>query len=212
MPNDNTEITTHEDATTTTATTTTTAADTKTAAADAKAKSDDSHQDEGKTFSADYVKDLRKESADYRNKAKELQRKAEEAEAKAAELNTAFKASQEAAEKALHESKRLNSAFEQRLINAELKAAAMEAGLVDMDAFKMADTSTVKITEKGEVIGVKELITDLKKDKPYLFKEITTSKKDSGAPAADARVNEKPTYTNSKEFSEAKRKFLASLS
>jgi predicted RNase H-like nuclease (RuvC/YqgF family) len=211
MPNETTE-TTNEDTTTTAATTTaTTTADTKTAGADTKAKGDDNHQDDGKTFSADYVKDLRKESADYRNKAKELQRKAEEAEAKAAELNNNLKASQEEAKNALHESKRLNTAFEQRLINAELKAAAMEAGLVDMDAFRMVDVSKIKITDKGEVVGVKELITDLKKDKSYLFKDINTSNKNAKAPDQDANAGEKPTYATPKELADAERKFLASL-
>jgi predicted nuclease with TOPRIM domain len=207
MPNDNTEkLTNEEDLTATTAT------ETKTASNEAKAKSDEGNQEESKTFSSDYVKDLRKESADYRNKAKELQRKAEEAETKAAELNSTLKSSQEEAQKALNESKRLNSAFEQRVINAELKAAAMEAGLVDMDAFKMADISKVKITDKGEVVGVKELIADLKKDKAYLFKDITTSNKNSSAPATDATANEKPVYNTAKEFEEAKRKLLASFS
>lgn len=210
MPSETTEITTNED--TTTAAAATSADTSKTTSADTKAKGEDNHQDDTKTFSADYVKDLRKESAEYRNKAKELQRKAEEAEAKAAELNNNLKLSQEEAQKALNESKRLNSAFEQRVINAELKAAAMEAGLVDMDAFKMVDVSKVKITDKGEVVGVKELIDDLKKEKAYLFKDITTSNKNSSAPAKDAASNEKPTYANQKEFNEAKRKLLASYS
>lgn len=163
------------------------------------------------SFPPEVVARLRKESATYRSKANELQKKAEEAEKKASELNNTLKASQEEAQKALIESKRLNSAFEQRVINAELREAARESGLVDMDAFKMADVSKIKINNKGDVEGIKELINDLKKDKPYLFKDITTSKETSGAPAQDAEANEKPTYSNSKEFADAKRNFLASL-
>ena len=209
MPETTTDTTTNDDVKPVT-----TADDTKTAAVDApKAKASDSAGEAG-TFSADYVKDLRKESANYRNQAKELQRKSEEAEAKAAEaaeLKNTFKASQEEAQRALNESKRLNSAFEQRVINAELKAAAMEAGMIDLDAFKMADTSKIKITEKGDVVGIKELISDLKKEKAYLFKEITTSNKNASAPESDAKANEKPVYQTPQEFKEAKRKLLASF-
>jgi hypothetical protein len=208
MPTDNTGTLTNEDPLIAAAS----PADvTKPAIADTKVKGDDGQQDDGKTFSADYVKDLRKESANYRNQAKELQRKAEEAETKATELSDVLKVTKEEAQKALSETKRLNSAFEQRVINAELKAAAMEAGLIDMDAFKMADTSKVKITDSGDVIGIKELIGDLKKEKAYLFKDITTSNKNSSAPPTTSEANEKPTYANQKEFDEAKRNFLASL-
>lgn len=175
------------------------------------AKIEDNASEDGKTFSADYVKDLRKESADNRVKAKELQRKADEAELRATQLSDGLKLAQEEAQKALHESKRLNSAFEQRVLNAELKAAAMEAGLIDMDAYKMVDISKVKINDKGEVVGIKELISDLKKEKAYLFKDINTSNKDSKAPPHDAGANEKPVYATEQDFNKAERDFLASV-
>lgn len=200
MPNETTETLTTE-----------TTAPAVTAAASVETPPAASAQEESKTFSADYVKDLRKESANYRSQAKDLQRKAEEAETKAAELNDVLKVTKEEAQKALSETKRLNSAFEQRVINAELKAAAMEAGLIDMDAFKMADTSKVKITDAGEVIGIKELISDLKKEKAYLFKDITTSNKNSSAPPTNVEANEKPTYATQQELKEATQNFLASL-
>jgi predicted RNase H-like nuclease (RuvC/YqgF family) len=175
------------------------------------AKTNEGKTDENKTFSEEYVKDLRRESANYRQQAKDLQKKAEDADAKAKELGQSAEAAQQEARKALDETKRLQSAYEQRLIRAELKAAAMEEGLVDMDAFKMMDLSSVKIADDGEITGVKELIGDFKKSKPYLFKEVTTSNKDSGAPPADKNAGEKPTYSTPKEFNDAKKKYFSSL-
>jgi multidrug efflux pump subunit AcrA (membrane-fusion protein) len=154
---------------------------------------------------------LRKESASYRQQAKDLQKKAEDAEAKANELGKSAETAQQEAKKALDETKRLQSAYEQRIIRAELKATAVEEGLVDMDAFKMVDLSSIKITDDGEITGVKDLIGNLKKEKPYLFKAVSTSNLAAGAPPADKNQGEKPIYKTAQELAEAKSKFLASL-
>lgn len=79
------------------------------------------------------------------------------------------------AEKASKESTQLKKTYEQRLIDAELKIAADEFGLQDFDAFKMADLSGVKVNEKGEITGIKEVVETLKTSKPYLFKTDTTT-------------------------------------
>jgi chromosome segregation ATPase len=174
-------------------------------------KNDESNSSSAKTFSEEYVKDLRSESARYRNQAKELQKKAEDAEAKANELGKSAETAQQEAKKALDETKRLQSAYEQRIIRAELKAAAVEEGLVDMDAFKMVDLSSVKIADDGEITGVKDLISNLKKEKPYLFKAVSTSNPAASAPPADANNGEKPVYKTPQELAEAKRKYLNSI-
>jgi hypothetical protein len=80
-----------------------------------------------------------------------------------------------AAENASKESTQLKKTYEQRLIDAELKVAADEYGLQDFDAFKMADLSIVKVNEKGEITGIKEVVEALKTSKPYLFKTDTTT-------------------------------------
>lgn len=70
----------------------------------------------------------------------------------------------------------LKKSYEQRLIDAELKVAADNHGLQDIDAFKMADLSTIKVGKNGEVSGIKEILENLKTNKPYLFKaNVTTS-------------------------------------
>jgi hypothetical protein len=50
--------------------------------------------------------------------------------------------------------------------DALLKAAAQRAGMIDLDALKLADLTKVKLNDKGEIDA---LIGDLKKSKPHLF-------------------------------------------
>jgi hypothetical protein len=55
---------------------------------------------------------------------------------------------------------------------AELKAAAQRARMIDLDWLKLADTSKVTLEEGPYGVTVKgadELMTALKKEKPYLF-------------------------------------------
>ncbi|PJN56121.1 hypothetical protein PAEVO_28440 [Paenibacillus sp. GM2FR] len=58
-----------------------------------------------------------------------------------------------------------------RLLNAEVKVMANELGFADWeDAAALADLSTVKENEKGELEGVKEALEALGKKKPHLIK------------------------------------------
>lgn len=211
MPNETTETTETIPNEATNTTIASTEASKETSGSTAATKVDEKSE-EGKTYSSDYVKSLRNESATYRQKAKDLQTKAEEAEKRAIDLTDSLKVTQAESQKTLSETKRLNDVIEKRFINEALKNAALTEGLVDMDAFKMVDVSKIKVTDNGEVEGIKELIADLKKDKSYLFKEVNTSNKNVGAPPVDNKASEKPTYADVKELSSAKAKFLASLS
>lgn len=60
-------------------------------------------------------------------------------------------------------------------IEAELKSLATGAGLIDLDWLKLADLSTVRVNEGGEVEGATELLQALKQAKPYLFGAVSTS-------------------------------------
>lgn len=157
----------------------------------------DNDDNDDEKFNRTYVEKLRAENKDRRLQAKEYQEKAEEAERRA--------------EEALRKTQQLQSAYESKIIRAELKEAAIKAGLIDMDAFKMVDTSSIKLNKQGEVIGVNETIETLKKNKPYLFKESSTS---SGAstPPVDITQGERPTYKNKQEFNDAVRKMISGLS
>lgn len=56
-----------------------------------------------------------------------------------------------------------------RLIDAELKAEAASAGLVDMDLLPLIDRSKVSIGADGAIIGAKEAIAARKAEKPTWF-------------------------------------------
>lgn len=138
------------------------------------------------TFSREYVQELRQENASYRTRALDAEKKAQEALDKAAAKEAdadakAAKATTDADTKA----KETNAAAEQRIIRAELKAEAIKAGMVDIDGLKLADLSSVKIDEHGQVVGAEDLMKGLKESKPYLFKEATSTSSTSTPPAKD---------------------------
>jgi hypothetical protein len=138
------------------------------------------------TFTREYVTELRQESASYRTRAQEAERKAQEADAKAAKVIEEAEARvKKASEDADAKVKETHTASEQRIIRAELKAVAIKAGMVDLDGLKLADLSTVKIDDKGEVVGAEDLMKTLKEAKPYLFKEAISSSNPANPPSKD---------------------------
>ena len=120
---------------------------------------------EPEMFSKDYVRELRHENAGYRLKAQEMERKAQEA------LEAAQKA-QAAAEAKMAEAQAQANA---RIVRAEMKALAIKAGIIDIDALALADLSGVKLNDKSEVEGAEGAIDALRKSKPYLFAQTTAS-------------------------------------
>ncbi|MDE2353839.1 MAG: hypothetical protein KGL17_02340 [Betaproteobacteria bacterium] len=121
---------------------------------------------EPETFSKDYVRELREENKGWRLKHSEAEQKAKTAD-------DAAKAAQAAADAKVADAAK---AANDRVIRAELKAAALKAGMVDLDGLKLADLSTVKINETtGEVEGAEALMEAMKKAKPYLFGAASTS-------------------------------------
>lgn len=152
---------------------------------------------EPETFSKDYVRELREENKGYRLKAQEMEGRA--------------KAVEEAAKKAVEEAegkiKEVHTAAEQRVIRAELKAEALKAGMVDLDGLKLADLSSVKLNEAGEVEGAEELMASLKKAKPYLFGSPNSST--PGAPPAPKPPEiKKATEMSLEEYRQAKAELL----
>lgn len=126
---------------------------------------------EGDTNSKQYLEQLKKENAKWRLRAKENQvyeKKFKESEAKLNEV-----ASQ--AELAMKQVVEIKTTAERRMIDAELRALATEFGLKKMDYLKLADRSSVKIDENGDVIGAREMIEGLKNSEPELFKLPTTT-------------------------------------
>ena len=70
----------------------------------------------------------------------------------------------------------MESLFNRRLINAEIKACATKNGLIDMDCLKIFSDEikqAIKVSEDGDVSGIEELFGKIKESKPHFFKEPT---------------------------------------
>lgn len=128
------------------------------------------------TFSREYVSELRSESKAYRLKAQETEAKVTAAEAKAADAAKAADERVTAAESKANE----------RIIRAELKTAALKAGMHDLDGLKLADLSTVKLNDAGEVEGAEALMIAMKESKPYLFQTASTTTQTAEPPSKKA--------------------------
>ncbi len=88
-------------------------------------------------------------------------------------------------------------AGDERFVLAELRAAAIRAGMLDLDGLKLADLSSVTLSEAGEVAGAEALLDALKSTKPYLFRNVSTSSTQPPPP------REKPQAKSATEMSGA---------
>jgi len=133
---------------------------------------------EPQTFSLDYVKELREENKAHRLTNSELAAKLKTSDESLNGLKTESEAKLTAAQKASNE----------RLLLAELKVAAKDAGLIDLDALKLADLTKVVLKDDGTIEGVDTLFKGLKETKPYLFGAASTSTAKEAPKADDQRV------------------------
>ena len=78
-------------------------------------------------------------------------------------------------------------ALRARLVQSELKAAAIRAGMVDLDGVKLIDMAEVKIGEDGGVLESEKVMAALRVAKPWLFPASSSS---SAAVAPRARAAE----------------------
>lgn len=123
-----------------------------------------------KTFTLEYVQELREENKTWRRKAQEAEKKVTDAEAKATAAEEKAKADiATATAKAAEEVKAAGEGANTKILQSELRAAATKAGMVDLDGLKLADLSKVKLKEDGTIEGADALFEDMKKGKPYLF-------------------------------------------
>ena len=161
-----------------------------------------------KTFSQEYVNELREENKAWRLKYEGI--KGENVELKA----TAAKAKTDADEAI----KAASTTADGRILQSELKAHAIKAGLVDLDALKLADLSKVKLNDKGEIEGADTLFTDLKTAKPYLFGTPGTpantgaSTSQTGTPPQQSNGGGDVRGLQGKDYAAARSKFLATNS
>ncbi len=70
-----------------------------------------------------------------------------------------------------------------RVISAELKVAAIRAGIVDLDGLKLLDLKDLELTPEGEVANAAQLLAQLRRAKPWLFSGPSSSSPASPPPA-----------------------------
>jgi hypothetical protein len=138
-------------------------------------------------------------------KAHRLKAERLETELTAAQAAQAAKEAEYATSKAASETviTATQAAANARIIKAELKAAAIQAGMVDLDALKMLDTSKITIDDDGEVVGADTLIAAAQKDKPYLFGATKTSST-ATPPKVDTTTRVNAATMSKEEYAAAK--------
>ncbi|WP_294637420.1 phage scaffolding protein [uncultured Aquabacterium sp.] len=172
-------------------------------AATPPANSGGQQSQQSQTFSAEYVRELRAEAKEWREKFQALK----------TENATLKQAAEQAAKDADGKVQAAEKAASDRILQSELKAHAIKAGLVDLDALRLADLSKVKLNDKGEVEGADELFKTLKESKPYLFGQPGNTSTPNNPPPSNASgdFNAKQ-ITDPKQYERAKADFLAQQS
>jgi hypothetical protein len=82
----------------------------------------------------------------------------------------------------------MSEAGDARLLQAELKIAALRAGMIDLDGLKLIDSSSVTLNGQGDVEGAAELMSELKQQKPWLFGGASSSSRANPPPAHPPRA------------------------
>lgn len=92
---------------------------------------------------------------------------------------------------------KLQRDFQSRLIAANLRTEAVRAGMVDLDGLRMIDTSEVQLGPDDRIVGSRQLMDELRRQKPWLFVSASSS---SGATApASQPVRQKSALEMSPE-------------
>ena len=81
----------------------------------------------------------------------------------------------------------LHASSRARVAQAELKAAAAQAGMIDLDGLKLIDLSRVNTNDAGELESADALMAELKREKPWLFASQSSSSRAAVPPARPVR-------------------------
>jgi hypothetical protein len=111
------------------------------------------------------------------------------------------------AEQLEHELASARRDAEARIIQAELKAEAVRAGIIDLDGLRLIDHSSVCLDPRGEVVGAKEIMAGLKRAKPWLFGAASSSST-AATPAAQAPRPKHATEMRDAEYRAARADLL----
>ncbi len=94
-----------------------------------------------------------------------------------------FEALQRQSEALQQEIEMLRANARQSTMMADLKVAAVKAGMIDLDGIKLLDLSTVRTTDEGEIPDAITVMASLKQSKPWLFSAWSTSSPKEAPPS-----------------------------
>lgn len=116
---------------------------------------------------------------------------AEQAEKAALEKLAALEAEQEArlAAALAEKSQKIEVAAAARVVQAELRAEAVRAGMHNLADLQLADCSSVSVAADGQVTGAVEVVAALKAARPYLFAGASSTGGVPPRPKADEPVD-----------------------
>ena len=69
----------------------------------------------------------------------------------------------------------LKERFETRIIAANLRTEAIRAGMIDLDGLKLLDVASVQLDEDDNIVGGRAIMTNLRRNKPWLFGAASSS-------------------------------------
>ena len=81
----------------------------------------------------------------------------------------------------------LRGKAKQTTMLADLKVAAIKAGMVDLDGIKLLDLASVNASDDGGIPHAIGLLMDLKRNKPWLFGTWSTSSAKEAPPSSPPR-------------------------
>lgn len=153
--------------------------------------SEEENKQAGNTAAAEKVENLKDSDIKWRAKYKSTKAELEE-------LKVQLEKDKRDLSEKIALTERSQKSAHERVIQAELKAEAVAAGLNDLDLLKLIDTSSVKMDEKGQVVGLKEAISEFKTKKPAYF---GSERKTSSSAGAETQGNTEVSQFNAKTAS-----------
>lgn len=139
---------------------------------------------EGQAFPLDYVRELRAENKGWRLKAAELEGEVVQAREALAKARTEVEA---------------------RVIQAEVRALAARAGMVDPDGVKLMDLGGVRVNAAGDVEGAEAAIEAARTARPWLFGNARTANPEPPPRPRDTRETRDARQMTTKEYAAARR-------
>jgi hypothetical protein len=103
------------------------------------------------------------------------------------------------------------TAAQQRALQADLRVAAIRAGMIDLDGLKLLDMSKVELDDNGDLKNGDEIMAGLKEAKDFLFskepppppKSDTSSNTNDKKPDPKPAVGKKATEMTEAEFQQS---------